>query len=152
MTHQHTTHPSTHPHTHAHTDTHNHTTVCLPIFSSFCTFPSALQFTPLLKPPLLCCASPFTLHLCNWSFKWKKPQIGGLKVIERERRESEGEGEWERERGLESHGNMADSLQGLSLRTKASGRGLLCSLCYPGYKLAACACLQSLWVCNVSIC
>lgn len=34
----------------------------------------------------------------------------------------------ERERGLESHGNMADSLQGLSLRTKASGRGLLCSL------------------------
>lgn len=56
-------------------------------------------------------------------------------VCEREGgREQEGESETVRQ----SRGDMADNLQGMSLRTKASGRGLLCTLCYHGYGLPAC--------------
>ena len=65
----------------------------------------------------------------------KKPQIGGLELhVSLCRSTTE----------RESHGDVADSLQGMSLRTKASGGGLLCSLSYRGYRQAACVCLYSL--------
>lgn len=48
------------------------------------------------------------------------------------------------ERGRERQSCMADSLQGMSLRTKASGGG------HCGYSLEDCVCLYCMRLCNVS--